>query len=232
MTSRFYPLVTAVLLNKVVGSEGFAQEEALAHRDRSLGTMELEAVAWMAILAVLLRAADGLKGGGAAGDSPTPSSQGQPAPTPSQHHQHLSAKEEMHPVLTHNLWPSRPVFLHHSACLLSGAGWAVLQPVGDILSPSWPAGSLHRVGWLPRSVKFHSEALQRAPLKGCSCCQGPKIESRLLWSSRKHLYIVHVFLHRNSCLLLMQFGYAWLERPAICWPAAQIGSSLITDKHL
>lgn len=122
MTSHFYPLVTAGLLNKVVGSEGFAQEEALAHRDRSLGTMELEAVAWVAILAVLLGVADGLKGEGAAADSPTPSFQRQPAPTPSQHHQHSPAKEEMYPVLTHNLWPSRPVFLHHGACLLSGAG--------------------------------------------------------------------------------------------------------------
>jgi len=38
--------------------------------------MELEAVAWMAALALLLGAEDGLKARGAAGDSPTPSSQG------------------------------------------------------------------------------------------------------------------------------------------------------------
>lgn len=77
-----------------------------------------------------------------------------------------------------------------------------------------------------------SETPQRAPLEGCSCCQRPAMESRLLWSSRTCLCVVHAFLHRNSCQLLMQFGCAWLEETAICRPAGQMGSSLITDRHL
>lgn len=82
------PLVTTGLLTQGAGFCRFCTGgSSCSYRDWSLGAMELEAVVWLAILALLLGAQGGLKARGSAGDSPMFSSQGQLAPSPFQNHQ-------------------------------------------------------------------------------------------------------------------------------------------------
>lgn len=173
-----------------------------------------------------LGGADGLQAGGAAGDSPTPSSRGQPAPAPPQHHQRSpTPSSPSQPVAERTCFPSPP-------CLPALWGRMSYAPTKSETSHTHQGLPAPSSGWPPRSVKLHREAPQCAPLEGCRRCQRLAVESRLLWSSGKRLRVVHAFLHRNSCLLLMQFGRAWLEEPTICWPAGQMGSSLSTARHL